>query len=716
MADEAAVGSSRLLGTQGAQDAVDTFTRDTTGLAAAIHAATAAFQGIVGSARGMAGGTTSNPNNLGYGYGNGGQISFPGATTGFAGGGSGHYQQIMLNGGGNGGQGGTPAAPNNGAANAGTRSVQIGSATFSDLARYGNRHTSDMVTMDYLGQRYGNPAGMSRNSSIQAQFANRTYGQGANDLAGFNVSVASLSGGPLGSDRWNSVQAGLGSAAIMNRDMSASQIGQAGAGLGSAPTYWAMASMGIQTLGQGGRAMSPGQIAQQIAARSGLSQTKMSAAATSATYDNQNSHLNLNIQNLLSKGIIDADQAKMISGVLRNRQVGINNGLTGAQFDSLSAKAANGDSGALKTLKDHNVDDTALGSLQVQQGKRTTQQAATASDFATGLERATGVVGQLTDAMTNMLHGPLGAFVGQGAGMSSAFGGALGSVGGGVSSIASTIGLASLMRGRGAAGGGGGGGGGIGGIGSMLGRVGGSGMSAGRAIGIGAGIGIAGNLAGGLIKDGNHGARDRWGGAISGAATGAGIGMLFGPEGAAVGGLLGGAWGAITGAGGVGGDAAGVSTAPGTGTLRSAAEAVKWAVGQASKPSENYAGMCDHFVAMAYGLSHSGYGSATAHWANIPGKFKHTDHSPPVGATVFWNIGTNGHVALSVGGGQIASTDIKVKGKVSIVPLGEIEQKWHARYLGWSPPYYQGRTTSVGGAGVGAAVDNGRSPLPPDLH
>ena len=39
-------------------------------------------------------------------------------------------------------------------------------------------------------------------------------------------------------------------------------------------------------------------------------------------------------------------------------------------------------------------------------------------------------------------------------------------------------------------------------------------------------------------------------------------------------------------------------------------------------------------------------------------------------------------------GGMVASNDIEVDGQISIVPASDIETRWGATYVGWSPPYF----------------------------
>jgi len=119
------------------------------------------------------------------------------------------------------------------------------------------------------------------------------------------------------------------------------------------------------------------------------------------------------------------------------------------------------------------------------------------------------------------------------------------------------------------------------------------------------------------------------------------------------------------------------------------AEAVKsWTVG-----------MCDNFVANMYGYSSSGYSSAIVHWNSVPAADKHPgDMNAPAGALMFWGGGL-GHVAISDGHGGIISTDMPNSGEVSTVPADTPTTKWGKPYLGWTIPYFQGQSGSVGNAG-----------------
>lgn len=102
-------------------------------------------------------------------------------------------------------------------------------------------------------------------------------------------------------------------------------------------------------------------------------------------------------------------------------------------------------------------------------------------------------------------------------------------------------------------------------------------------------------------------------------------------------------------------------------------------------------GACLHYVAVAYGWTDgSGIRTARMAWNATPAMYKHygAADTPPRGALVFWNTRKYGHVAISLGGGKIASTDAP-SGHIGIVDISRIDE-WGPR-LGWTEPYFPGR-------------------------
>ncbi|MFF3934130.1 NlpC/P60 family protein [Streptomyces hirsutus] len=123
---------------------------------------------------------------------------------------------------------------------------------------------------------------------------------------------------------------------------------------------------------------------------------------------------------------------------------------------------------------------------------------------------------------------------------------------------------------------------------------------------------------------------------------------------------------------------------------RSTAAAIAWARQEAAGGGRNWYRACLAFVARTYGWSYSGVQYAIDHYRQMPASMRHDrDRTPPPGALMYWDTGQRaGHVALYLGGGKIASNDIRRKGYIDVVDASDIETVWGATYLGWAPPYF----------------------------
>jgi hypothetical protein len=116
-------------------------------------------------------------------------------------------------------------------------------------------------------------------------------------------------------------------------------------------------------------------------------------------------------------------------------------------------------------------------------------------------------------------------------------------------------------------------------------------------------------------------------------------------------------------------------------------KAVAWADAElhSARPSWSdelhspWSGYCEAFVEIAYGTRHH-YVSALTDYRTQKGAGRiHTDDEPPAGALVYYGGGSVGHVALSVGGGQVVTT------------WGYAGQHYAVRQVGvraFSNPYY----------------------------
>lgn len=104
-----------------------------------------------------------------------------------------------------------------------------------------------------------------------------------------------------------------------------------------------------------------------------------------------------------------------------------------------------------------------------------------------------------------------------------------------------------------------------------------------------------------------------------------------------------------------------------------------------------WSGYCEGFVEVAFG-TRGRFTSATAHyqWQLAQGRIK-TNTNPPVGAVVFYGGGGDGHVGVSIGSGQVISTQGY---------NGQVLPVWQhgvtgltVPYLGWAyaPSHWLGR-------------------------
>ena len=107
-------------------------------------------------------------------------------------------------------------------------------------------------------------------------------------------------------------------------------------------------------------------------------------------------------------------------------------------------------------------------------------------------------------------------------------------------------------------------------------------------------------------------------------------------------------------------------------------------------PGYRVQGHCEGYMTRAYGNA-GGYPTAIAHW-NAAGEKHPGMDEPPRGALVYWRTGNAaGHVALSLGGGRVISTDFNgTSYQAGVVGEGPITalDKWGAR-LGYRPPSFR---------------------------
>lgn len=126
--------------------------------------------------------------------------------------------------------------------------------------------------------------------------------------------------------------------------------------------------------------------------------------------------------------------------------------------------------------------------------------------------------------------------------------------------------------------------------------------------------------------------------------------------------------------------------------MRLGEQALDWAEGQVENPSRDWTNLCLKFVRECYGIKAKDYtNNGRDPWAIEAYRFaayKHPVSQPaPLGVPIFWDKpGTPGHVVISAGDGMCYSTDVRVKGKVSLVPIRDVD-RWLGssfKQVGWT--------------------------------
>ncbi len=127
----------------------------------------------------------------------------------------------------------------------------------------------------------------------------------------------------------------------------------------------------------------------------------------------------------------------------------------------------------------------------------------------------------------------------------------------------------------------------------------------------------------------------------------------------------------------------------GTQSRFTAEQAVAVAVREAQHPSGiNWHNRCEGFAGgYVWGFSSSGWYSARTALYGLPSASRHLLKSwndAPPGALVYWPHPPYGHATISIGDGKIASTDILIDGRVSLVPIELVADRW----FGGEKPYW----------------------------
>lgn len=473
MADENNIGASRLIGTNGLDQAVSSLTAQVNKMSADVGKLVGAMEGLTGSNNKSMGSSmsganwNSGSNNAKYSN-NGGGGSF--SSTGQQGGGRG-------NGGGGVWSSLATSAANRagGGAAGGSKIMAVGGAVAgvaSALASYGNKNMSTNMQMDFYGMQQAQYGGVGPGGNQQASaaarkavFSNNYLGTSVSDMAqagytnAYTFGAAAQNNGqanPLFKSQMTQVQ-GFG---YNSPTLGSAGAAQANQETHTARSYYMSQALGLgPTIGPGGVQNSMGSIAQKMMANSlnpGQQYTTKNIAIALGQGGGLGSTLNYNAAQMGWSSSTVQEYRDYMTGLVSAQAKGI----SASQYDTLTQQASNGNKSAQGTLKKAGVGASMYESQRNLNSTGTTRQNDILNSLAPAFDTATKAVNDFSSALTSFLQSTgLDKAIGTGAGWSSALSNGLSGMSGGFGVVGGMLGAARLF--------GGGGGGFLGGLGNF---------------------------------------------------------------------------------------------------------------------------------------------------------------------------------------------------------------------------------------------------------
>lgn len=496
------VGSSRLLGTDDAQRAVDSLTRQVNNLERSVANAARAFQSLAnGTNRAGRGGGGSNwnansnfpGNNGGRQAGGNAQFSNNGTLGGQTpnGGGWRGAAAVMMGqgrGNGNGGGAGVTAAMGRlGVAGAVVGGVARG------LVNYGNRNMSSNMQMDMFGNYAALAGGIpnggyqsANNAAMRTTFNYNRIALDANDAARGGYTAAYVFGSPQFGGKANQAYV-QGTRQAAGFAFASPTLGSAGAMQAAQQTYSARSLYGSQVYGlapplmNGGRRNSMGAMAESMMARSFQGRTQVSQKELDAAL-RQGGGLSVSMQTWGQQMGWNQKTIQSYENYIRGMNAAQNKGMDRQEYDRLTQQAATGTGDAKKNALDKLKQTTGMGASMFERQRdlnatRLTRQERILEHLAPAFEKATDMVNKFSQALTNLLESTgLDNAIGTASGWTTPFSNAMGGFGGLGGGVVGGLLGGAMMRGGG----------------GLLGRLG--GLFRGGAAGAAGGAGGAGGM------------------------------------------------------------------------------------------------------------------------------------------------------------------------------------------------------------------------------
>lgn len=461
------LGSSRLLGTDEAQRAVDSLTRQVHNLERAIAQAVSAFQSMSSSAGRSSftgSGTRWNqgsnfPNN------NGGQPRF---STSFG------NQTPMSAGRSNGGGGSFGGLV--GGRMAGGLALAAGAA--KGLVNYGNRTMGTNMQMDMFGTYSAMVGGVgssgfrgANNTAMRAAFTNNANALSITDAAAGAYGISNIFGpSQFGGKPNGGFTTGMRYAAgfgYANPTLGSQGTAQALSNIYSPRSFYALGAYGIQNR-QGGVPINPNNIAgdltQRLWGRSAVSTKTMAAGFQ------QGGYAAASLQAIGSQAGWSQTTIQSVQNLMQARNTAINGGMSASKFDTLMSQANLGSRSQRNSARDQlqkvGVGQSMFDAQKSLNATRVNRQEDILESLAPAFKDATDAVNHFSDALNSLLKNTgLDKAIGWGAGTATPFSNAMGGLGTGLGLGGGLLAARSLF----------GGGGGLAGLAGRLGGMGGAG-------------------------------------------------------------------------------------------------------------------------------------------------------------------------------------------------------------------------------------------------
>lgn len=452
------IGASRLLGTNGLQQAVDSLTTQLNRLTATVSTASrnsgSSNNNNGGSAFGAVWNANSNRSN--YANGGGGRFTFGGMNGNASNGGGGNFGNLM-------GMSRTSSAAG---AVAG-----VGSA----LINYAGKNMADNFQYDYFGSQAitagGGQGGRAANNLAISLIAKNNYvGLNASD----RVKAGYINQYAFGAPQFNGqASAGFLQGQTLSRQFAYASptLGATGGAFAAQQTFTARSAAALQSFGYGspfrygGGRNSIQTIAQNVLAQSGATPDvirKLTSKNISATFA-QGGALQVNLQALANSAGWSQGTLQEYQNIIRGQLVAQSNGMSANKYYQLLDQAGQGKKNASTQLyKATGMGNSMFENQRNLNATRTNRQIDILQSLAPAFDSATQAVNKFSQALTSFLQMThLDKAIGATSGYMAPFSNALGGMSSGFGAGMGLLGAARMF---------GGGGGILGGLGGLFGR------------------------------------------------------------------------------------------------------------------------------------------------------------------------------------------------------------------------------------------------------